>query len=1405
MRTVLLLLLSLSGLLLSAQVQDDFSDGDFSTNPTWDGDVSLWQVSADFRLQTDGNAASETIYLSTPSTRVADTEWRIALTYLNAPSASNRPRIYLTSDQSDLTGPLNGYFLEAGESGSNDSYDLYIQTGTSETLLIDGIDGEAGSQIDATVRVLRDASGNWELYLDNGNTGTFSLQGSATDATHTNSSFMGVVVSHTSSRADDFFFDNVYVGDEIVDTDPPQFVSLTPISATSAQLVFDEPLDASSAELLTNYTLSPTLGTPTSAQLNAGNSAAVDLTWGSPFINNTTYTLTFSNLTDLNGNALPAPQNESFTYLVPDEAAFRDIILNEFLPDPSPAIGLPEVEFVEVFNRSSKILDLSGWTISDASSSGTVAAGILLPNEYAVLAAASDTGLFASFGGKALALSSLPSLNNTGDQLTLASSDGTIIDSLTYDDSWYRSADSTGNGRSLELINPFNESCPVPANWRVSQAPVGGTPGNENSVFSTQPESDPPFVVAVLAEDFFTVEVTYNEAMDPASIAVPGAYALDNGVGNPASVQVSPNAFSVSLTFSLGLTPGEIYTLTIDGVSDCSGNPLDGPASIPLALGATPQPFDLVITEIFPDPEPVVGLPTAEFLEIFNRRESVISLGTLSFTDGSSTTLLPNAVIFPGEYLILCAEDNAVAFAPFGRVLPLSFLPSLNNAADSLRLAVEGGDVIDYVFYDDDWYGSASRSDGGFTLERVDVDFIDCNRPGNWRASEDVLGGTPGEINSIAGTFTDTDIPAIQDVIVQDEQTLRVLFSEPMDPASLLDVQAYSLTPGLGTPISAQIISTGNQSVILTLSQQILPNTLYQLNVSGLLDCAGNELSGEINFGIPLSPQPFDIVINEFFPDFSPRVGLPEAEFIELYNRTDNLLDLRDFLLKDNGSLDQGNLGNALIFPREHLIICSEDDAPLYADRGRVLGLSVLPAINNSTDSLYLFDRDGNLIDYVFFNDDWYGDTEKRDGGYTLERIDPDFVDCNQADNWRASNDPSGGTPGGENSVRGTFIDDILPEIAQVRPIQNGIEIWFSEAMAPERLEEVDRYQVDQGVGAPLLATAVSPHNQAVRLIFASPLDTNRVYVLNITELQDCAGNLFTTERSFGLPVPAQAGDVLLNEILFNPYTGGADFVEIVNVSDNILDFSELEIGEIFPETDSIFNADPLAEASTIFLPGEIICLTADIFIQQLTYRTPGYARFLETGGFPSYDDASGECVIYTNRGIVLDRFAYLDDYHYPTLSDDEGVSLERISLNIPTQNIDNWHSASSIVGYATPGYENSQAQELSSEGSEVFLDKKVFTPNLDGEDDVVGIQYQFDFPGANVRVIVYDIQGHLIRTLQQNILLDPAPGVFFWDGFDDNQKRAPLGTYIINFEVVNDDTGERKQYREVVVLGDKL
>ena len=115
-----------------AQFTDDFSDGDFTISPNWIGDIGNFEVDTAFKLHLN-DSVTNTSYLSTPSQAIINGNWEFDVQLDFAPSTSNYAKVYLTSDEQDLSLNLNGYFVKlGGESGMVDDVSLYVQNGISK-------------------------------------------------------------------------------------------------------------------------------------------------------------------------------------------------------------------------------------------------------------------------------------------------------------------------------------------------------------------------------------------------------------------------------------------------------------------------------------------------------------------------------------------------------------------------------------------------------------------------------------------------------------------------------------------------------------------------------------------------------------------------------------------------------------------------------------------------------------------------------------------------------------------------------------------------------------------------------------------------------------------------------------------------------------------------------------------------------------------------------------------------------------------------------------------------------------------------------------------------------------------------------------------------------------------------
>jgi flagellar hook assembly protein FlgD len=131
-------------------------------------------------------------------------------------------------------------------------------------------------------------------------------------------------------------------------------------------------------------------------------------------------------------------------------------------------------------------------------------------------------------------------------------------------------------------------------------------------------------------------------------------------------------------------------------------------------------------------------------------------------------------------------------------------------------------------------------------------------------------------------------------------------------------------------------------------------------------------------------------------------------------------------------------------------------------------------------------------------------------------------------------------------------------------------------------------------------------------------------------------------------------------------------------------------------------------------------------------------------------------------------------------ISNREGISLERISYQSATQNANNWFSASNLSGNATPGRTNSQIQKLKSKTGRFFsTNQTTISPDNDGFEDFISINYQLPYSDYVATIQIYDQEGRYIKQLLNNELIG-MEGFINWDGSDFNNQKSPIGKYVI-------------------------
>jgi hypothetical protein len=740
---------------LEAQIgfSDDFTDSNFTTNPAWSGEVSKFVVNQTKQLQLSDVGGSSPAYIITTSKVVNDASWQFSFELGFDPSGSNYAKVYLIADRQNLTQSLDGYFVRiGGQSNTVDNVRLYRQDGTKETLLINGISGTVASSPRGRIKVLKDPSNEWQMWLDTSQ--QFNnpiLQGSAIDGTHSQSEYFGLTCIYTSTRSDKFFFDDfVVAGTAFQDTVRPRVDSWNVVNDTTIDLRFSENLDALSVSNTANYIVNKGVGNPSLANIVMGDSSLVRLGFSTRFVNGEDYDLVLQDVEDRNSNQL-LKDTLSFFYFVPDTPSKREVVINELYPDESPSFGLPGSEFIELFNASNKIFDLAGWSISDGTTTAYLSTYILRPDSFVILCPSSALQDYSSYGN-VLGQNSFPSLNNSGDKVSLKDNLGVVIDELNYTTTWYKEDAKKDGGYTLEQINPYTD-CSGESNFSASLSPIGGTPGTRNTLYSTQVDTSPPMLIGtnILSPD--SIVLLFNEVLDTLSVYT-ASYLFNTTAATGSSLNIEPSFTSVLLLLSIPLDSGVINTLRVSKLADCSGNSIQS-TELTITLPLQAKKGDIVINEILFNPKS----GGSDFVELYNRSDKILSLKAWSMGNGKEG--LPDAIeeitaqsliLYPKEYLGLTENVDAVAefYAATrrDRFVEVADLPSYNDDEGVVFLINEKGKIIDEVAYSEKQHFALLNDNEGVSLERINP-----NRPSedksNFHSAAEAVGfATPGYENS---------------------------------------------------------------------------------------------------------------------------------------------------------------------------------------------------------------------------------------------------------------------------------------------------------------------------------------------------------------------------------------------------------------------------------------------------------------------------------------------------------------------------------------------------------------------------------------------------------------------------------------------------------------------------------
>lgn len=978
---------------ISAQITDQFTDGNFTMNPPWTGDDSLYRVNTSLQLQSIGTIGGNSCMVMTGPD--ADTlEWNMWLRMAFNPSSQNQVRIYLRSDQRNVKGNVNAYYLQLGGStGSTDSIALYRQNGTIHTCLFKGRPGTLGKNSNTLKLMVRQEGGLWTVYADTATKGIWIKEGQYADSVTHLEPMVGIWFRYTSGNASNLYADDVHIGPPVKDLSPPAVTLAWMPESVQVRLEFSESkLKCDRCSIHFN-----------SISLPLNNELTSPLLLNVPAVlKDQVNSLVIQGLQDEAGNVL-----DTILELFYHQWQPGDLLITELMPDPDPPVGLPNAEYAEVWNPLKVPLFLGTISISDGSTTAALPPIYLPADAMLLLSAQKDSSVFSPYS-IIYGLSGMPSLNNSNDRIQLKFGN-LVLHDVAYDLSWYGGTAKANGGYSLELKNPL-QLCKGSANWTASNDATGGTPGRKNSVWSQEPDVSPPMYTNWRIDDHSDLLLFMNEPvvkLDSISLQPHGKMTW----------LITDDGLTLQLHSTDSLHHGTSYQLILHGVGDCSNN--EGLLSLNFSfyeLRAIKQ-NDVIISEVHVandnGPNSLSGVP---YLELHNTTAFAKALDKMQLSDPYRSTVLPAYRLMPGAYVVICRSIDQTKFETTVPKLPVASLPDLNQT-DKIRLADSSGFLVHALNYDPTWmqegYQPFSESLEWKTGSNP------CGGKASYGPSQSATGGTPGEPGSVNGT-RDLTPPTLMQIGVADERNLLLYFNEPIDSLSLCKPNNFFWKEqSIKGPFRYRN-NTGSE-LLVTLPEVMDSNQTHVLRINDMTDCAGNHQTSMETPGVslPVTPEKGTVVLNELL--FNPKPGCDD--FIELYNTGDRTLKLGEVMLaapSTDGPAALFPMGNdEVLLPGSFLALTTSMERlrQCYSECSSFNMLEIsIPSMNDEGATIWLIRKDGTMIDSITFSEKWHLPFLTDRQAVSLERIDP-FASGNNSNNWTsAASEVRNATPGRKNS-----------------------------------------------------------------------------------------------------------------------------------------------------------------------------------------------------------------------------------------------------------------------------------------------------------------------------------------------------------------------------------------------------
>jgi len=390
--------------------------------------------------------------------------------------------------------------------------------------------------------------------------------------------------------------------------------------------------------------------------------------------------------------------------------------------------------------------------------------------------------------------------------------------------------------------------------------------------------------------------------------------------------------------------------------------------------------------------------------------------------------------------------------------------------------------------------------------------------------------------------------------------------------------------------------------------------------------------------------------------------------------------------------------------------------------------------------------------------------------GYSWERLSVESDEIYQCI------DPSGSTPGRENSIAPQPYDLELLPVEMIKPDGAGnTDIEFN--IANVGLETVTEdslfifYDPEQDSlvsRADLIAVIDLPDvdsGETITVPLSLSLDGYYAELLARLFQDDRPDNntqLFTAPGSEYPPV-------VLNEFLADPVAPLTEWVELKNRSDRDIDIGLWYLGDST-------SLHAVAGEEYIIQSGQYIVLCRDSLDFVDFYGQPDFP-VIELTGWPSLHNEGDMIRLADGYGLIADSIIYDSTFGGNfTWGRGEEAGYE-----------DSWGRSADSGG--TPGAENLIHYPASASSITVTAQPNPFSPSCDIE-----MSLEFSLPAGTFSMKLYDIEGRVVKTFADNYYA--YDGIFRWNGNSDGGRRLPVGIYILLVDVF-----DVERYKQTIVI----